>query len=139
LPDDARCERDQFHGVFAKAVGVARAPPIVDLHVAAGGPAPFLQSLQERRVTRLRFRIVSGERAEHPDAPHPLGLLGARGERPRGYTAADQCDEVPPPHGAYPEGQGSRTNYSTMHRSKKQLLMSALGHSRLIDMLETPL
>jgi hypothetical protein len=34
---------------------------------------------------------------------------------------------------------GSRTNYSTMHRSKKQLLMSALGHSRLIDMLETPL
>src|SRR5262249_52613452 len=61
------------------------------------------------------------------------GLLRARRERPSGYTAADQCDEVPPPHGAYPQGQGSRTNYSTVHRSKKRSLLSALGQSRQID------
>src|SRR5215510_14114043 len=29
----------------------------------------------------------------------------ARRERPSGYTAADQCDEVPPPHGAYPKAK----------------------------------
>ena len=34
---------------------------ISDLHIAAGGPAPLLQSLQERRVACLRFRIVCGE------------------------------------------------------------------------------
>src|SRR5262249_54080354 len=32
-------------------------------------------------------------------------LLRARRERPRGYTAAEKCDEVPPPHGAYPKAK----------------------------------
>src|SRR5215813_1980417 len=32
-------------------------------------------------------------------------LLRARRERPSSYTAADKCDEVPPPHGAYPKAK----------------------------------
>src|SRR5262245_6726651 len=32
-------------------------------------------------------------------------LLRARRERPSGYTAADECDEFPPPHGAYPKAK----------------------------------
>src|SRR5215510_3791674 len=32
-------------------------------------------------------------------------LLRVRRERPSGYTAADQYDEVPPPHGAYPKAK----------------------------------
>src|SRR5262249_30647164 len=32
-------------------------------------------------------------------------LLRARRERPCGYTAADECDEVPPPHGADPKAK----------------------------------
>ena len=39
------------------SVVIARGPSVVTLHVAASGPTPFLQSLQERRMARLRFRI----------------------------------------------------------------------------------
>ena len=35
----------------------------------------------------------------------PRRLPRPRGERPSGYTAADKCDEVPPPHGAYPKAK----------------------------------
>ena len=35
---------------------------------------------------------------EHADAPHPLGLLRARRERPRRRRAAEQRDELAPPH-----------------------------------------
>src|SRR5262249_58700703 len=35
----------------------------------------------------------------------------------------EEGDEFQPPHGAYPKAQGSRTNYSTLHLSKKR------GHS----------
>ena len=50
--DDVRRERDQFCCVSAKAVGIARAPAVVDPHVAAGDPAQFLQPLRERRTRR---------------------------------------------------------------------------------------
>jgi hypothetical protein len=33
-----------------------------------------------------------------PDASHPLRLLGARRERPRGCQAAEQRDELAPLH-----------------------------------------
>ena len=61
--DDVRRERDQFRRVFANVVGIARAPAIVDPHVAAVGPAQLLQHLQERRDAGLRFRIVRGQRS----------------------------------------------------------------------------
>lgn len=40
--------------------------------------------LQERRDAGLPFRIVLEQHAEHGDAPHALGLVCARRERPRG-------------------------------------------------------
>ena len=40
--------------------------------------------LQERRDAGLPFRIVLEQHAEHGDAPHALGLVWARRERPRG-------------------------------------------------------
>jgi len=39
--------------------------------------------------------------------------------------ATDKGDELPPPHGAYLQGQGSRANHNTAHRSKTRSLMSA--------------
>ena len=43
---------------------------------------------------------VSGSSAvemhEHADAPHPLGLLRARRQRPRRRRAAEQRDELAP-------------------------------------------
>ena len=60
------------------------------------GPAQLLQPLQERRDAGLKFRIVRGCVQEHADAPHPLGLLRARRERPRSRRAAEQRDELAP-------------------------------------------
>jgi hypothetical protein len=51
------------------------------------------QALQERRYAGLKFWIVRGCRKEHADAPHPLGLLRTRRERPHS-RAAEQRDEI---------------------------------------------
>src|SRR6266511_1176784 len=80
----------------ANTIGTVRGactPAIVDLQVAADGPAPLLQPLQERCKAGLSFRIVRGRAHEHADAPHPLALLRARRERPRS-RAADKRDEL---------------------------------------------
>src|SRR6516164_4466856 len=82
----------------AKALCVAPAPTKVDTHVTADRPARFLQPLQERRETRLSFRVVRGEIHEHADAAHALALLRACDERPRCRRAAEERDEVPPVH-----------------------------------------
>jgi len=47
----------------------------------------LLQRLLKRRTTRSRFWIVLGDIREHADAPHPVALLRARRERPRGRAA----------------------------------------------------
>src|SRR5262249_40862792 len=52
--------------------------------------------------------------------------LRTRRERPSGYTAAEKCDEVPPPHGAYPKAKdqgGSIAGVGVVsgsHRNKKR-------------------
>src|SRR5262249_28857469 len=74
-------------GISVKATGVARCPTNVDADVATIGPAQLLQPLQERRETRLSFRIVGGEVHEDADLPHLTGLLRARRERPGGRAA----------------------------------------------------
>jgi hypothetical protein len=43
----------------------------------------------------LIFLIVGDCRQEHADAPHPLALLRARGQRPRRRRAAEQRDDFP--------------------------------------------
>jgi len=48
----------------------------------------LLQPLQERRDLRLTFRIGGGHVHEHTYAPHPLALLRACRERPRGRRPA---------------------------------------------------
>ena len=58
--DDVRRKRHQFRRVCARAVGIGRSPAVVDPHVAAVGPAQFLQPLQESREASLSFRIVGG-------------------------------------------------------------------------------
>jgi len=42
----------------------------------------LLQRLLERRDAGLTLRIVCGPVHEHANAPHPLGLLPARDNRP---------------------------------------------------------
>jgi hypothetical protein len=42
---------------------------------------------------KARLRIVRDAVHQHTDAPHPLALLCARRERPRGRGAGEQRDE----------------------------------------------
>ena len=44
------------------------------------------------------LRIAPGESHQHTYAPHPLALLRARRERPRGHGASEQRDELAPLH-----------------------------------------
>src|SRR5260370_12440225 len=64
-----RSKGDQFGGISAIAVVIARPPAIVE------GPAQFLQPLQEGRVAGLSHRIIRGENREHADPLHALRLL----------------------------------------------------------------
>jgi hypothetical protein len=58
----------------------------------------LLQALHEFGHAALCLWIVGGEIHEHADAPHPLALLRARRERPRGCRAAEKRDEIATPH-----------------------------------------
>src|SRR5262249_27393060 len=91
-------KRDHFRRVSARARGVCHAPANVDLYVAAFGPAQLLQSLQERRDTRLTLRVVRALGHEHANTPQPLALLRTRSKRPYRH-AADKTDELAPLHG----------------------------------------
>jgi hypothetical protein len=92
--DDIGCERDHIRHAFANALGVARAPTIVDPQVAPDGPAQLLEALHECREAQLSLGIVGRKILQHRDAPHPLALLRARRERPRHCRAAEERDEV---------------------------------------------
>src|SRR5262245_66251635 len=96
--DDVRGEGNQFCRVSTSVLGIACGPAIGDAHVAAVGPAQFLQPLHERREAGLTFRIARGQRMEHAYAPYPLALLRARRERPRRSRATKQRDERAPFH-----------------------------------------
>ena len=77
----------QVSGDGAISLDIARAPSVVDMHVATDDPAQFPERLQERRVAELVFRIVCGARHKHADAPHYQPLLRPRRERPRRRAA----------------------------------------------------
>src|SRR5262245_25838128 len=61
-------------------------------------PAQFPQPAQERRDAGSAFRIVRGGAHEHADTSHLVGLLRACRERPCDCRAAEQRDELAPPH-----------------------------------------
>src|SRR5262249_14529054 len=97
--DHVRRERNQFRRIFAQPIGIAQAPPILDAHVSAVGPASFLQALYEGITAGQPFRIVRSQDAhEYTYAPRSLALLRPRRERPRGCRAAEQRDERASPH-----------------------------------------
>ena len=83
-----RGKSDQLRCVFAGGVGIPVGPARVDVHVAAVGPAQLRQTLQERSDAGLCLWIVRGPVHEHANAPHLVGLLRTRGDRPCSRLAA---------------------------------------------------
>src|SRR6516165_4562833 len=94
--DHVGLQRDQFFRKYLRLC-TGRRKASIDVDIAAFRPSTLFQPLPECRKASLAFRIVLGERDEHPDAPHPL-LLRARGERPRRGCAAEKRDELAPVH-----------------------------------------
>ena len=84
----------------ANALGIAAAPAILDLQVAALGPAQLLQALLKRSDAGLSYQIICRRAYQDTNASHPLGLLRARRERTGDGCAAQQRDELAPiyPH-----------------------------------------
>src|SRR5262249_23479095 len=86
---------DQLRHISPHAIGVAGGPTSIDAKIAAFRPPEFLQPLAQGRNASLSVCIV---RSQHyyGEAPHTLGLLRARRERPRRGAAAKQDDEIAP-------------------------------------------
>src|SRR5215467_10773278 len=96
--DDVRRERNQLCRLLANVGGIGRGPADIELYVAADAPACFLQSLLKCPHASLILSIIRNGGHEYADAPHALALLRARRERPRCRCAAEQRDELAPPH-----------------------------------------
>src|SRR5216684_8730984 len=65
----------------------------------ANGPVVTIRPPFDIRANVATLRSISGDGYQHADPPHPLGLLHARRERPRGCRrAAEERDELAPSH-----------------------------------------
>jgi hypothetical protein len=65
------------------------------IYVARVPPAELLEPFTECSDPSLSFRVALTIGHQHADPPHPLALLRARHERPRG-SGAKQRDELAP-------------------------------------------
>src|SRR5262245_34820271 len=95
--------RLKLHQLFRKrlhARGVAFGIAVLDAKVLAEGPALSFETLFEGLDASLGRRIIC-EANQHPDGAHTNRLLRFRRDRLIGQSAAEQGDEIAPPHGAY--------------------------------------
>src|SRR5262245_27625272 len=70
------------------------------MDITALHPSEPLKTMPERVQAGLHVGIVLGVDCQHADAAHLLALLRGRRKRPRGSGAAEQRDELAPPHGS---------------------------------------
>src|SRR5262249_47528784 len=129
--DDLGRERDQFGRVFAHGRGLAVAQAIVDLHILPDRPARLLQGLRESRQAGVPFRLVRGIRCEHADAAHPVWLLRARRERPRGCRTAKKGDELAPPNHSI-TSSASASSLSGISRWRAFAVVRLITNSNLV-------
>src|SRR5262249_57982751 len=79
--DCIRLHGQQFTGKAPISFGIACSPAFLDLQIAAGLPAEFVEPLAKRAYPSLRFGVTANS-DQHADPPHPLALLRACRERP---------------------------------------------------------
>src|SRR5262245_31614011 len=94
---DVGHQRDQFHRGSLPRLRIV-APARINPDIAALCPPGFLKSLSEHRNPCLYYRVAFGKRYQYADAPHALGLLRTRSERPSCRRAAEKRDELSPLH-----------------------------------------
>jgi hypothetical protein len=94
-----------------QSVGLAMRPAILDRHILALDVAGFTKALP--KCGQIACTISKRRAAEEPDYRW-RSLLPVRRERPRRGHAANEHDEFPPPHGAYPKAKGHGPEYSSV-------------------------
>ena len=80
--DHVGLQRDQLFRECLR-IGAGGCEANLDVDIAAFRPPELLDVRPEFFKPRLGFRTVLGEAHQDRNAPHPLGLLRAPGERPR--------------------------------------------------------
>src|SRR5215471_17012572 len=132
LADDyVRRERHEFCCVGSYAADIAPTKACLDLDVVAVCPAQLLQALLQRCHSGLSFPIV-GHSHQQPDAPHPLALLRARRERPRGSRAAECGQQFPPSDGDCHTPLPCEVRRERYHATRVQSLRLRRGRSWLL-------
>jgi len=134
--DRVRLHRQKLAGKAPVSLGIASGPPFVDLQIAAYLPAELFKPLIKRDQPALGLRIIP-DAHQDADASRSLSLLRARRERPRSRRSGKKRDELAPPHGLNPNAKdhrpsiaGAWSGFSTVRRSKIDLLISEMGHYR---------
>jgi hypothetical protein len=95
--DRVRRQGEEFRGISSRSPGVAFAETNVEPDVASFAPAEVLHSLAKCREASLSLRVVA-DANQHPNAPHPAGLLRSSRKRPCGCRAAEERDELAAVH-----------------------------------------
>jgi len=85
--------KGEVHRVRSHPLAIACGPTIIDAKIAALAPSQLLQPLFEGGGPGPRAGVALGQSGQNTDPPHPLALLCARRERPRGHRAAEGRDE----------------------------------------------
>jgi len=98
---------------------VVSCPAGVDVHIAADGPARFLQCLQERRETGLCFWLVGRRVHQHADPPRAPGLLRSGGSRRKRQSCrtSNKSDELSPLHSITSSARASTVGGMTRPKS----------------------
>ena len=87
--------------VVWQAIVLAVQPVIFDYHVLAFDVAGFVEAFAER--SDIAYGVLGRPAIDETD--YRRWLLRARRQRPRRCRAANNGDEFPPPHGAYPKAK----------------------------------
>src|SRR5262249_21333801 len=78
----------EFGSEASQALVIPAWPALLDVDIVTFDPPEILQAPAECRHAELAFGVILCQPCnQHTDAPHPLRLLRARRERPRGCRA----------------------------------------------------
>src|SRR5215471_19716143 len=105
--DDVRRQCHQFRCSFRNKVEITSIPTILNLQIAAVGPAQLLQFFDECRDPCQSFGIIFWKWNQDADASHPFRLLRVSRNRPC-RRRANKPEEISPPH-CRPRGSDSQS------------------------------
>src|SRR5262245_60063274 len=127
--DGVGMQLHEIGAIGSHQVHIVGGPTLVEFDVAAPRPSQPLQLLSQCANTGLPFGIGRKVGHPNPDAPHALALLRARRERPRCSRAADERDELPPPHSITSSARAS-SGSGKVRRGNYRLVSSFMSAAR---------